>query len=286
MKMLRNKLKSLLIPVIFAHSVPRSECENEGGLLRGIKDVGDAKYYSRSMIINDAAALLKDSGHIYSCALLDANGSVPECKTNIGNIVKEARKFMKSRLVWDREELQGALKATLAQKGEFVCFLGSKNTGKSLMLNNLGSPNDDSVSVVDLREHGSDISKGLLEVLEARRQRLIGKKEIALVSEIGESWINGYTKNKNSMAVSGFISGLTEILNNDKAKKSLRNLIHEVIKLKRDGTLTFIIDEANIAFTIIPGQTAEKIREVRQYLAFFTYLTKQSLQIRHFSGCI
>lgn len=171
MTILRHKLRSLTIPVIFAHSVPRSECENERGLLSGIKDVGDAKCYSRSMIINDAAALLEDRRHIYSCALLDANGNVSECKTNIRNIVKESRKFMGRQEVWDREELQSALKATIAQRGKFVCVLGGKNTGKSLILGNVETLNDDSVFVVDLRLYGSDIFKGLLKVLEARLKR-------------------------------------------------------------------------------------------------------------------
>ena len=71
MKILRSKLSSFLIPVIFAHYIPSSECENERGLLRGMKDVGNAKYDSRSMIINDAASSLKYRGHIHSCALMD-----------------------------------------------------------------------------------------------------------------------------------------------------------------------------------------------------------------------
>ena len=83
-----------------------------------------------------------------------------------------------------------------------------------------------------------------------------------------------------------FISDLTEILHNDKAKESLQDLIDEVIKLKRDGTVTIVIDEADIAFGITKWHTAETIKKGRQYLALFTQLKNRSQKVRHFSECI
>ena len=91
---------------------------------------------------------------------------------------------MRRRAVWDREELQGALKATIAQKNTNIA---------------------------------------------------------------------------NVAFLDAFIYDLTEILNNDKAKESLKDLIDEVMKLKRDGTVTIIIDDADIAFGITKWHTAETI---------------------------
>ena len=109
--MLRNRLRSLIIPEIFAPTFSRSKCENERGLLYGIQDFRAAKDYSRSMIINDAAALLQDDGYIYRCALMVAKGDAQLCK-KIDNMLEKADEFMASKEVWDREEPQGALNAT------------------------------------------------------------------------------------------------------------------------------------------------------------------------------
>ena len=284
MKMLHTKLRSLIFPAMFTATFSRSECENERGLLCGIQDFGAAKDYSRSMIIKDAAALLNDTGYIYRCALMDAKGNVQECEKNIANIVENARKFRASKeVVWDREELQATLNEVITDEGRFVCFLGGKSTGKSLILEKLQMDNKDSVFLLDLRR-SSDISLVLQTVLEERR-KILTEDENLLLNSVKEGIALTATAVKQKVAVGflkGLTSGITAILENDKAKKSLEVLIAEIIKLKEDGNVTFIVDEANIAFTITPWKTAESIEKVKAVLALFTRLTKQNGKVRFF----
>ena len=83
--------------------------------------------------------------------------------------------------------------------------------------------------------------------LEERRSDFIQEKELTLIA-LKEGKVLATTFVTNNVAVgliNGCFSGITEILENDKAKKSLGFLINEVAKLKKDGYVTSIVDEAN-----------------------------------------
>ena len=53
-------------------------------------------------------------------------------------IVSEAKKFISSTEIWDRLELKFLLRNVIFEdKGRFLCLLGDKNTGKSVILSEL-----------------------------------------------------------------------------------------------------------------------------------------------------
>ena len=157
--------------------VPRlyclSEVEKARGLLTGFSHVGDATQFSGKIILNDAAGLLKDDKSLYNSALKDANGDIEKLEKNMEQIAKKAKEFIKKKEVWDRAELKVELNDIISEKGgKFVCELGGKDTGKSLVLKGIEKENLTKVFIVDLREHGPDILKGLKAVLVMRKDRL------------------------------------------------------------------------------------------------------------------
>ena len=246
-------------------------CEKERGLLKGISDVANADDYSRTINLKDAADLLRDTKYLY-------NVVTKESKTNLTEIIEKAEAFMMNQTeIWDRDDLQDALKVVFAQCSQLVCLLGGKSTGKSLVLRNLERLNKGTVFRVNLRE-GSDILKALLKVLEERRNYYL------------------YLESENTMNIAGKIASVAAemtgkgveyrrvltvfdaLLNNNNATKSLEGLIKELVK-SREDKITLIIDEANIAFIIKPETKEEKIESVRDALALFTVLTKETRKV-------
>jgi hypothetical protein len=69
--------------------------------------------------------------------------------------------------IWDRDDLKDFLERVFAQDNQFVCFLGGKTTGKTLVIRNSEMTRMGTVFVVNLRRD-SDILKGLLKGLEER----------------------------------------------------------------------------------------------------------------------
>jgi ABC-type Na+ transport system ATPase subunit NatA len=83
--------------------------------------------------------------------------------------------------VWDRDELKCAIQDITADSGQFVCLLGGKSTGKSLVIRyferlNLKGCNMGTVLVIDLRIEGSDILKGLMAVIDERPELYVDSK--------------------------------------------------------------------------------------------------------------
>lgn len=97
---------------------------NARGLLTGISDVSNSKDYSRTVNVDFAVDLLRDKKRIYNVALEENHGNATECKICLTKVIKKARTFMKSRgQVWDRDELERAIKNILSTDGNFVCLL-------------------------------------------------------------------------------------------------------------------------------------------------------------------
>jgi KaiC/GvpD/RAD55 family RecA-like ATPase len=157
----------------------------------------------------------------------------------------------------------------IGTKGTFVCLLGGKSTGKSLVLRHFEKKNLTNVFVVDLREtEKGDILKELLRVLTNRKSfyiDLVNKsKSILTLIFLGLFYRNG------PESYSEIFADFEKILGNEEAVESLPSLITELVKHR--GKVTLIIDEANIAFTITDDTTSAA-------LALFTQLTKQLLHV-------
>jgi AAA+ ATPase superfamily predicted ATPase len=161
--------------------------------------------------------------------------------------------------------------------GNFVCLLGGKSTGKSFVIRHFEENDRNTVFVVDLRKHGGDILKGLLQVLKERRNRYIDlAKEIEGASILARA-LTIFTKNKYYSEILKIIAELEKVLGNELAVKSLPSLIEELINHR--GNITLIIDESNIAFNITKDTTTEEIKGLKEALAMFTLMTKQSRQV-------
>jgi hypothetical protein len=68
------------------------------------------------------------------------------------------------------------------------------------------------------------------------------------------------------------------LIDNTKMEQPLQVLIEELLK-RVEGSLTLIIDEANIAFTITENTNEEKVEALAGILATFTQLKKQSRKV-------
>ena len=256
-----------------------SEIGNARGLLRGIFDVSNAKDYSRGINVDYAVDLLRDTKHLYNIALEDTLGNATECRNNLTEIVKKANTFMINQdEVWDRDELKRAILNIFSGVGNFVCLLGGKSTGKSLVIRDLEKLNMSSVFVVDLRVKGSNILNALLAVLQERKKYYLDMKEkqnvktvITFARALATSIQKGEEFNRAA-------STIQAILDNVDATQSLEALINELVKSAKCG-ITLVIDESNIAFTITPDTEKSEIKAMKEALALITSLTKQNLKV-------
>ena len=250
------------------------------GLLTGIVDVSSVKDYSREINLDDAANLLKDRPHIYNIALAEAQGNATECKNNMTEIVKKARKYMANRdEVWDRDELKSALLEFITGCGKFGCLLGGKSTGKSLVLKWLENGNMGTVFIVNLRNSGDDILKGLLAVLEKRRDYYLDldKQQPAITAAVKVGQVVAGFLGKGE-SYGEFLKVFNSLVEMNSAKQPLEILIAELIKVEGEN-ITIIIDAADIAFNIHYYDQESDIKAARETLATFTLLTKESNKV-------
>ena len=250
------------------------------GLLIGIVDVSSVKDYSREINLDDAANLLKDRPHIYNIALAEAQGNATECKNNMIEINKKALKFMVNQdEVWGRDEFKGALLEFIAGSGKFGCLLGGKSIGTTLVLKWLEKRNMGTVFIVNLRNSGDDILKGLLAVLEKRRDYYLDldKQQPAITAAVKVGQVVAGFLGKGE-SYGEFLKVFNSLVEMNSAKQPLEILIAELIKVEGEN-ITIIIDAADIAFNIHYSDQESDIKAARETLATFTLLTKESNKV-------
>ena len=118
------------------------------GLLSDVEDIPNAKFYSQRMSITDACALLDDTKYIYNIFVEE---SVRNELIDLKNIKNAANKFINSNKLWDREEPLSFLEDIIESKGQFICVLAGKNTGKSIILRDLETRFREKVFIVNMR---------------------------------------------------------------------------------------------------------------------------------------
>ena len=249
------------------------------GLLAGIPDYKKADYYTNRLNLSEASKLLLDKNFIYNSALNDAKDRKMKIDDYLKNIEINVDSFMNEDLVWDRNEVKGVLDGIVRKKGNFVCLLAGKNTGKSLILNDLALRHLRKVFVVDLRVYGGNILKGLLSVIKDRRHSLLKFIEYsktktasaASIAAFGALHFNGV----DLEIATEFANRFNELLKDESSMESLTALINKMVE-DLGSNVTLVIDEANIAFTITPITTNEEIRSTKLALELFTKMTKQS----------
>ena len=253
------------------------------GLLTGTVDVSNEKDYSREINLDDAANLLRDRNYINNIALAEAHGNATELKNNLTKIIEKAKIFIANRdEVWDREELKGALLQTIEGIGKFVCLLGGKSTGKTLVMKFLEKrileeSGMDSLIFVDLREEGDDILKALLEVLKRRRNYY--KMKMSKGAKFPRFWSFFQFWRAVGSAAAIYVSkekeyaALVDIVTFMIENKTVDQPLSELLG-RMKGKITIVIDEANLAFDVTPETKQEKVTALKLALALLTSLTK------------
>jgi len=173
---------------------------------------------------------------------------------------------MNKRTVWDRYELVGKLQNLIQGRGQFLCLLGGKSTGKSLVFRDLMKRNSNKVILVNLRKHRSILS-GLLEELN---KPTIFSEGIKIVIASADDLV----KKKFGVKFS-----LNSILSEKPMEQVplLRYFLEELIQ--KGNLTTLIIDEANSALTITERTSSESIESTKEMLRLFTFLTKEEKQV-------
>ena len=251
--------------------------------MTGTVDVSNEKDYSREINLDDAANLLRDRNYINNIALAEAHGNATELKNNLTKIIEKAKIFIANRdEVWDREELKGALLQTIEDIGNFICLLGGKSTGKTLVMKFLEKrileeSGMDSLIFVDLREEGDDILKALLEVLKRRRNYY--KMKMSKGAKFPRFWSFFQFWRAVGSAAAIYVSkekeyaALVDIVTFMIENKTVDQPLSELLG-RMKGKITIVIDEANLAFDVTPETKQEKVTALKLALALLTSLTK------------
>ena len=195
---------------------------------------------------------------IYEAALEDCRGNEIETVKYLNDIKRNAATFIcKHDNVWDRKELIDSLNEVQQNtEGDFVCLLGGKNTGKSLLINHVAKMTNSTI-VIDLRTN-PDILENLIKALKER------------------GWIN--VVNGAIKVFNSFIKDISSI-EIPALEVSLERLIDDIIAVH--GNVTLYVDEANRAFTIDPNSANKKldVDKALGSLELLTRLTKQEKRV-------
>lgn len=251
-----HQLRRVTLSQLFCHN-------NAAGLLTGVGN--DAEYYSSSINVENASMLLKSRGIFQNFV---ANIKEENIDRYLAEITANADDFVNSKKTWDREHLKRGLENTMEGKGNFVCVLGGKNSGKSRLIQTLATHHQDKICLVDMRI-SENIVSGMLSSLSATKS----DQEIFPCEAIGKLF-----STEGGFEYKGFKLNL-------KAANPLDEIItlrDAILKLVNDGMrLTLIIDEANRVLTIRDHSTTEEIKKVIQSLDLLTQLTKQTRKVSH-----
>jgi hypothetical protein len=128
------------------------------------------EFYAKNLKMSDKSMKFFTQRNIFWEAVqLDAKllGINPD--TYLHNICSSFDKFFDSGELCDRGELRDAITAVLARQGQFVCVLGGKSVGKSLVAHKIEAEQNNSeggslVLIVDGRKFGKDLVKGALKI--------------------------------------------------------------------------------------------------------------------------
>ena len=206
-----------------------------------------------------------------------SGNSTVEADVYIRDIFEKATHFMRSDIVWNRDELKNAISSIIDEgEGVFCCLLGGKSTGKSLVLSKLIKQNTTrSIVYVNLRLT-KGILYGLIESLKRDSFSIFAAARKALSKLLSLNIPLG-----PALTARSSLSDFAEYIADDKELKDvvkLKSLLEKVAKKGKPNAagcgLTVIIDEANEAFTQSPDKEA-----AHEALTVFTALTKEQRKV-------
>jgi hypothetical protein len=223
--------------------------------------------------INEAAELVKNYRQLFDIIEAECQSDPVKINNRLEEIENDMDTFMEKNKVWDRKDLIQGLEDVARKKGNFVCLLGGKNTGKSLVLRKFSEQEEvknRKVIYVNMRTGYVSITYGVLTAINksnyaklkgimlAFAQNIISKLKIAPEIEFDFIIFQDYVKTTEKSP-----------------HELLDNLLEEMMLQLPEEAITLVIDEANIPLTINDKTSEENIPEVKKTLALFTRLTKQ-----------
>ena len=246
------------------------------GLLTGLNDVSLASYYSMNLPIKQAAELVKNNRHLYDIIETECQSDPVKIKNRLEEIENYMDTFMEKNNVWDRKDLFQGLEDVARKKGNFVCLLGGKSTGKSLVLQKFSMQNKENRKVIyiDMRSDYASITHGFLSVINKEDNDDYWKKLI--LAFLQKSGALKFKLNGSEIDFNAFLGIAKE---EKRPNEILESLIEEMLREKPTEVITLVIDEANSPFTIYDGTNEAKVEEVRTSLKLFTRLTKQKQMV-------
>ena len=249
------------------------------GLLSGVANIKSAQYYSDNIEIDKATSLVLDKMRLFNICLENANGDQEKMQKTLDNLVQTADNFIDSRIVWDRQEFINSLENIIKRKGNFACVLAGKTTGKTLVLKDLQNRFPEKVFCVDLRRSSSDILTGLLAVL---KQKINVHDGLFSLSETSRRFLEQVVVDCVEIVapkenIDFDLQKYIDIIKKSNYNTVLETLIEKLVA--KLGSITLIIDEANLALTIDDDTSEEDIKATRKALALFTSLTKVDNQV-------
>lgn len=243
---------------------------SQRGLLFNNGDVKAAKFFCNDLNIKEAKALLDDTRNLFNICWENAEMNVTKLDDNLQLMMSKAESFIGSNHVWNRIELTSAIEDIIRMKGGFVCILGGKSTGKSLVLEGIKPRYKEKVFLVDLRVSSNILSSLINEIRERQLRYKSTKLKDNLLRMVGTfllRWIPGMTTSADTDFQALFDS-ITKRQDAD-----LSSILSELTTAFKG--ITLIVDEANIALTITGSTNPAEIKAAKDALAAFTRLTKK-----------
>ena len=158
---------------------------NHCGLLQGINLLAkESLFYSNKIDLSLSKQLLMNSSSIYQSAIQDVSeGSGRNIEEYLNSIKFSAKDFIMKDEVYDREEILHSIRTLIRDSGNFVCLLGGKSTGKSLIFKHFEDPRNHekhlSLINIDMRSYAEKRN-----ILEALLKSLVKKKKTTISSKL------------------------------------------------------------------------------------------------------
>jgi hypothetical protein len=293
------RLSSSMVPI----DQLESNRHAHNGLLSGLSNISSSNHYSMNIPLVPAAELVKNNRLLYDIIEKECASDQSRIEEYIRNIFKQMNTFMKANKVWDRAELINGLNMTTETAGNFVCLLGGKSTGKSLVLDEFSRKENGSRNViyVDMRSGYTSITHGFLSVISK------GKNRQLLMDMITHGFLSVISKGKNRQLLMDMVWALVKkflapkvkimdqieidfnpfldvIKTEERPADILLGLLTEMTeKLGAEVVMTLVVDEANLPLTINGDTSQADIKGAKENLALFTRLTKQNKMVKsHF----
>jgi len=269
-------LSSTNFPIETLQSIPHPYY----GLLSGLSDISKADYYSMHLSVKEAAEIVRNNRQLYEIIEKECESDTGRIDERLEEIEIVVDSFIAEKDVWDRKDLLQELEVIARKKGRFVCLLGGKSTGKSLVLTNFSKQQEGKnrmVFYIDMRIYPG-IVQGLVDVLSRSNIEIfknIAKKAFQAIATISN------VKLTDNLILNG--KTILDInLKDGNQDSALATLLENVICDYTYDNITLVLDEANLPLTINDQTSEAKIEQVKNTLSLFTTLTKQENKVNNY----